>query len=280
MINKYNLAKKTLKTFNNLVGFKNSLIIFKKFLPILQPKYAFPVTWLCLDEFPLNKTTELEYTYGSLRNFPQTKVKVNPKCLHSRFFALSGYYEEELTAEILSPKRKGLLIDIGANFGYYPVLWLQKKDTRVIAVEPVVEYVNLLHENLKNYESRYAVFDGCIGDRDGVAFLDTVGDPTMLSRVVTDADRKEARQVPMLTLNSLLTKYNEEKIDILKIDAEGYDIAILESCKPLFKAKAIKTVFWETANSTEEKDIVTFLENLGYVKILNKAITGYELPSL
>lgn len=268
-----------IRFFVNLWGAEKSAKFFKKALLSLHPKYAFPITWLCLSELPLDTKTEQEYTYGSLRGFPETKVKVNPKCLHARFFVLSGYYEESLTKEILLPERKGLLIDIGANFGYYSILWLQKEDTRVIAVEPVVEYVELLHENLKNYDSRYLIFDGCIGDRDGVAYLDTLGYPTMLSKVVADADRPNTRSVPMLTLSSLLKKYNEEKIDVLKVDAEGYDINILESCKPLFEAKAIKTVFWETANSPEEKNIIEFLENLGYSKILDKASTGYELVS-
>lgn len=274
---KLKLANLCIKQWRNIIGLNKGVKIFKKILPNLPYKYAFPITWQCLYEFPLNAITEEEYTYGWLREFPQSKVKVNPKCLHARFFVLSGYYEENLTKEISLPERKGLLIDIGANFGYYSILWLQKEGTRVIAIEPIVEYVQLLHENLKSYESRYAVFDGCIGDRDGEAFVDTFGDPTMLTKVVADGNREQTRQVPMLSLSSLLKKYNEEKIDVLKIDAEGYDIPILENCKPLFEAKAIKTVFWETANSPEEKNIVEFLENLGYSKILSKGATGYEL---
>ncbi|MCL1463532.1 FkbM family methyltransferase [Argonema galeatum] len=262
------------------LGKATAFNFIKSWLRFVPPKYAFPLTWMTLSEFPVNSQLEFEYTYGIPRQFPDKKVKVNPNCLHARFFVVSGYYEEYLTKEILSPERKGLLIDIGANFGYYPFLWLQKENTRAIAVEPVQEYVELLHENLKSYESRYAVFDGCIGDRDGVAFLDTLGDPTMLSKVVTDpANNPDTRSVPMLTLSSLIKKYNEEKIDVLKIDAEGYDINILESCKPLFEAKAIKTVFWETANSPEEENIMEFLERLGYSKILDKGATGYELVS-
>ena len=264
---------------NIILGAKRSATIFKRLLRILQPKYAFPITWLYLSEFPLDTIKEQEYNYGSLRNFPDTNIKVNPKCLHARFFVMTGYYEEVLTKEILFPKREGLLIDIGANFGYYSVLWLQKKGTRAIAVEPVSEYVELLHENLKNYQSRYEVFPGCIGDRNGIALLDTFGDPTMLTKVVTDEHQEGVRRSQMLTLKSLLEKYNEHSIDVLKIDAEGYDLKILETCKSLFAAKAIKTVFWEIANSPEEKKMMEFLESLGYSKILDKEAIGYELVS-
>ena len=266
-----------LRGINKFVGERQFLRIFKQILRILQPKYAFPLTWLCIAEFPLDFKSELEYTYGSPRKYPHQKIKVNPKCLHARFFVLSGYYEELLTKEILSPQRTGLLVDIGANFGYYSVLWLQKEGTRVIAVEPITEYVELLHENLKDDQSRYVVFPGCIGDRNGTALLDTFGDPTMLTKVVTDEHQEGVRRSEMLTLNSLLEKYNEHSIDVLKIDAEGYDLKILESCKSLFAAKAIKTVFWETANSPAEKEMMQFLESLGYAKILTQGATGYEL---
>lgn len=269
----------TFLTFNKAFGREKSVKIFKQLLRNLAPKYAFPIAWSYLSELPLHSKTEQEYTYSSPRQFPQTQIKVNPKCLHARFFVMTGYYEQLLTKEILSPHRKGLLVDIGANFGYYSVLWLQKQGTRAIAVEPVSEYVELLHENLKNYQLRSEVFPGCIGDRNGTVLLDTVGEPTMLTKVVTDERQEGVRRSQMLTLKSLLDKYNEHGIDVLKIDAEGYDLKILETCKSLFAAKAIKTVFWEIANSPEEKEMMGFLESLGYSKILDKEAIGYELIS-
>ncbi|MFB2838102.1 FkbM family methyltransferase [Floridanema evergladense] len=274
---KQELIKGFIKLNSYVLGEKNTLFGLKYLLHILPIRYAAPINWLALAEIPLDSETELLYTYGSPREFPQTKIKVNPNCLHSRFFVMSGYYEEFLTQEILLERRKGLLVDIGANFGYYSVLWLQKEGTRVIAVEPVTEYVELLHENLKDYPSRSEVFSGCIGDRNGTALLDTFGDPTMLTKVVTDEHQAGVRRSEMLTLNSLLEKYNEPRIDVLKIDAEGYDLKILESCKSLFAAKAIKTVFWETANSPEQQKMMEFLESLGYTKILSEGATGYEL---
>lgn len=274
---KQELVRGFIKLNSYILGEKNSFYILKFLLRILPIRYAAPINWLTLAEFPLDSQTELLYSYGSPREFPQKEIKVNPKCLHARFFVMSGYYEEFLTKEILSERRKGLLVDIGANFGYYSVLWLQKKGTRAIAVEPVTEYVELLHENLKDYQSKYEIFPGCIGDRNGTALLDTFGDPTMLTKVVTDEHQEGVRQAEMLTLNSLLEKYNETRIDVLKIDAEGYDLKILETCKSLFAAKAIKTVFWETANSPEQQKMMEFLESLGYSKILSEGITGYEL---
>ena len=265
-----------IKLIKKLLGGKKALLLMKKIIHLLPPTYAFPLTWLCLGEFPLDSSSELEYTYGTPRDFRLTKVKVNPKCLHARFFVMSGYYEEFLTKQILSTKRKGLLVDIGANFGYYSILWLQKNETRAIAVEPVAEYVELLNENLKSYEGRYRVVASCIGDQDGLAFVDTCGEPTMLSKIVVD-ENSAARRTEMITLKSLLKRYNEDKIDVLKIDAEGYDIKILDSCKPLFEAKIIGAVFWEASKCQEEKKIIQFLEEIGYSKILDNDATGYEL---
>ncbi|MDK3157453.1 FkbM family methyltransferase [Kamptonema cortianum] len=281
---KQEIIKSGLGLLKTTLGNERALTTAKTLIRRLPHAYAFPLTWVCLEEFSVESVSERHWLYGSPRQFSDVKVKVNPKCLSSRFFSISGYFEEALTQEILSKQREGLLVDIGANYGYYSVLWLQNPKNRAIAVEPVTEYVNLLQENLSPYPNRHHIFAGCMGDYDGVALLDTCGDPTMLSRVVSSDTQANTRQVPMLTLNSLLAKYNEERISVLKIDAEGYDIKILETCKPLFEAKRIQTVFWETAATSEfsvhaegERAIAQFLESLGYTKILSGSVTGYEL---
>ncbi|MDJ1179453.1 FkbM family methyltransferase [Roseofilum sp. BLCC_M91] len=283
---KQKIAQILLQTLNKVMGDDQALELMKYWLRRLPTKYAFPITWVCLNEFTLDSTSESKWESGVLRDFPNVQVNVNPKCLGSRFFSLCGYFEDDLTQKILNSNYSGLLVDIGANFGYYSILWLQKNNSRVIAVEPVTEYIELLEQNLSPYESRYKIFKGCVGDYQGKALLDTCGDPTMVSRVVPDDGSGKMREVPMIALTPLLEKYNEDRIEVLKVDAEGYDVKILNNCKPLFEAKKIKTVFWESAAGSEylgnveaEKEIILFLERLGYRRIMSGGIVGYELPA-
>ena len=242
----------------------------------LPMQIAFAPTWIYLEESPLAASPQDFFTYGKLRFNRQVSLKVNPYCLGARYFTTSGFWEPDITQSLLSRSHSGLLIDIGANYGYFSVLWLQQKDNRVIAVEPVSEYVNLLQENLATYKERSKIVSACIGDGDKRVYLDTMGDPQMLSKVI-DVPSSDSREVPMLSLESLLAKYNEHHIDVLKIDAEGYDIKILESCKSLFSARRVTTVYWETASSPEEDIVIQNLEKNGYVRILSGDMTGYEL---
>lgn len=274
---KQSLFKSFIRLLNSLIGKTNASKLMKSLLHKLPESYAFTGTWLTLSEIPLDESIMNQWQYGVHRSFPFTRLKVNPKCLAARFFVASGYYEQYLTKEILSPSRRGLLVDIGANYGYYSFLWLQKDDARVIAIEPVKEYVELLYENLQSYKQYIRIYPGCIGDHDGKALVDTCGDPTMLSRVVESNASKNIRQVEMLTLSSLMEKYCESYIDVLKIDAEGYDINILDSSKELFQEKRIRTVFWEQVGSQAEINLISFLENLGYQRILSKDAIGYEI---
>lgn len=277
---KQRLVQRLIRLLKTLLGNDNALDIMKAIVRRLPEPYAFAATWVCLWEFPPGSVSESKWLYGYPRSAPNMRVRVNPACESGRFFATSGFYEDFLTREMLSPTRSGLLVDIGANYGYYPILWLQKPNTRVIAVEPVDEYVKLLHENLGRFGDRYQVFQACVGDYEGTALLDTgaAETPTMLSKVVPAGSQgKTVREVPMITLASLLEKYHETTIDVLKIDAEGYDTKILHSCRSLFEAKVIRTVFWETARTEEELAIAQFLEGLGYHRIMAGIVTGYEL---
>lgn len=274
---KQRLVQVFIRSLKLLLGNDSALDVMKALVRKLPPKVAFPITWVCLWEFPVGTVSEQKWLYGRPRQYPEQQVRVNPNCLSGRFFATSGFYEELLTSEILADRRRGLLVDIGANYGYYPVLWLNKPDTRAITVEPISEYVQLLQENLKEFSSRCQIVQVCIGDYDGTALMDTGGDPTMLSRVVTEDTEGRARSVPMMTLATLLEKYQESHIDVLKIDAEGYDIKILNTCRSLFAAHTITTVFWETANSAAEQEFIEFLQQVGYAPILEGYVTGYEV---
>jgi hypothetical protein len=102
----------------------------------------------------------------------------------------------------------------------------------------------------------------------------------MLSHIVAENPTGTARRVPMLTLASLLSEYHEATIDVLKVDAEGYDLTILETCKPLFAAGAIKTVFWEVTPSAAQDQFQQFLKISGYRPILTGRISGYQLHSV
>ncbi len=235
------------------------------------------LTWQWLQALGVTSDTENIWSEGHLRGAPAPPLKVNPRCLGSRYFVATGFWEPELSAAVNRSDRHGLLVDIGANYGYYSRLWLTRPNRRVVSIEPVQEYVALLQENLSPFGEAAVIVQACIGNADGTGVLETSGDPTMLSRLVPeDAASGVSRRVEVHRLDTLLDRLGEPLIDVLKVDAEGHDIAILQSCEALFRAGAIRTVFWESNVGHQQDQFIDVLKQLEYRCILDGVMLGYE----
>jgi FkbM family methyltransferase len=79
----------------------------------------------------------------------------------------------------------------------------------------------------------------------------------------------EAIQVPCLTFSGLLAKYAVQRIDLLQIDAEGYDYEILKIVE--FGESKPQIIRFEHAHlaSTEKGECIEFLISQGY-----RVVTG------
>jgi FkbM family methyltransferase len=207
-----------------LLGKKLAFQLHRRMLFRLPFKPAFRLTWSFLEVFPCDQELRQFYASGRLRHNNSRKLILNPDCLGSRFFSVSGFWEPDLTGS-LQNQQQGLLVDVGANYGYFSALWLQlNRNNRVISVEPVTECLDLLSQNLPVTESdRVNIADVCIGAQDSESVYMEVGSqPQMLSKVIA-MPTENARVMKMRSIKSLLAKFNEKRIDVLKVDAEGHD---------------------------------------------------------
>ncbi len=69
----------------------------------------------------------------------------------SNSIAFLGYYELELSRKIISlAKEGGLLVDVGANLGYFSLLWAAgNPKNRCIAFEASPRNVSIIERNIK-----------------------------------------------------------------------------------------------------------------------------------
>ena len=80
------------------------------------------------------------------------------------------------------------------------------------------------------------------------------------------------QKTPCITFSDLVLKYNISKIDLLQIDVEGYDGTLLMSIdfnkiKPKFiryEDKHIDTVLRDNLTNVSSKDVVEYLQSVGY----------------
>jgi FkbM family methyltransferase len=199
-------------------------------------------------------------------------VRIVPTDLGGRYFALCGFWEPQTTRSIVRTRRQGLMIDVGANFGYFSALWLRFPGARVIAIEPSSAYTTVLRENLADFVERARLFEGVVGETNGVANFAGEG---MLGHIVP-CETLGSYRVPMTTLSQLLAgEASEERIEVLKIDAEGYDLTILNANRNLFQQQRVGLVLWEKADTPEEQGFVTFIRSVGYHPVLDSSMLGF-----
>lgn len=243
-------------------------------------RIALPLACKVSECFPLDQKTSDLYSQASARWDRQLVFSTNPQCVYARQFSLTGIYEESLSLELLHSEEKGLLVDIGAHFGYYSALWLNlSEENTCLAIEPIPEIHSLLEKNLSKFGKRACLEAVCIGDSAGFVRMSYDPDWPMVSKV---AD--EGREVPIVRLSEILQKHGASEIAVLKVDAEGWDIKILNSLRNLFEKRQIRKVYWESHTwdgtvSPDQDAFVAFLKDLGYLPIINTGLDmAYSFP--
>jgi FkbM family methyltransferase len=128
-----------------------------------------------------------------------------------------------LYADLLPPG--GVFVDIGANVGINAMFAARIRPTaRVVAIEPSVENYTLLTTNLEaNGCGNVEAHRIAIADRTGE--LSFVGSGT--NAHLSLADRPEGGRVACHTLDGFLRDADIGRIDLMKIDVEGYTDLVL-----------------------------------------------------
>lgn len=224
------------------------------------------------DKFP-----EL-YSDASLALAPKVHLGLIPTDVSHRWIALTGFYELPLTWVIGKLARKGgLLVDAGANFGYYSCLWAGiNPANRAIAFEPSPKCIPGLKSNIKrnNFQDRVQIKEIALGKENGVSkFFLGPAEQSGWGGLVINNSQAEA-EVSEVKVGRLDDIYNEISkagiIDLLKVDVEGADTWVLQGAEKLLKEKRIKRIFLEENLGRMEplgiakSQAPDFLRSLGY----------------
>jgi len=147
---------------------------------------------------------------------------------------LDGYWEIWLTQFFARVIKPGMtVIDVGANFGYYTVLFGDAVGAtgRVIAIEPVPSTAAILRKTIDlnglTYTTRLVI--AAAGDRDDaeVHIVVPPGEPKNAAVVATPC--KGSIMAPSVTIDRLTRDL--DRLDMVKIDAEGAELTILAGMK-------------------------------------------------
>jgi len=159
------------------------------------------------------------------------------------------------------------VIDVGAHMGMYTVLAAEKigKNGKVIAIEPEPENYRQLLRNIKlNNFQNVIPKNIALTDHNGCEKLYISPDSYGHSLFVKN-NQLTPIEVPVRTLDKLLEELSLNRVDVIKIDAEGAEIPILKGAEKTLKANPnIKMFIASYHYPSQIKEVCQFLNERGF----------------
>lgn len=161
----------------------------------------------------------------------------------------TGFYELALSQWLSSVASKtgGLLVDVGANIGYFTALWLASNPKNTAhCFEPSPRTHNLLSANLnqKDFPRRYTIHPFALGKESSTLAFDLAPPDQTGWGGITNEDAQNTIPVDVRRLDDVFTDPLLE-IAVLKIDCEGVDPWIIEGASNLLKRHQVHHVIFE-----------------------------------
>ncbi len=161
----------------------------------------------------------------------------------------------------------GPILDVGANIGMASVWFTHfNPENRVICFEPLPENVAMIAQNCPQAE----IVNAAVGCDVGSMSLSTDSDGVMAS-LVPNLHASLTRNFQTVTLNKVAQEQGFSQFSLLKIDAEGMEVEILQGASSLLGNKG--QVVIETHGFERHNACLDLLQQHGY-QIENQQFTA------
>lgn len=222
------------------------MLPIRRFLSLLPTRVA---SSLCYRLFARRSAGYPAYFEAApLRFAPQTRMRLRAGDWAHVSIAFMGVYELPLTRLVVSIARRspgGLMVDVGANYGYFALLWASlHPQNRAIAFEPAPANAAALSANVtaNGFGSRVEVIPAAVGRERGEVRFTQDTEQSGWSRISDNGASGQA--LPLVTLDDSLPA-PRGPIALLKIDTEGHDWAVLEGSLGLFASRRVEVAVFE-----------------------------------
>jgi FkbM family methyltransferase len=212
------------------------------------------------------------YDAAPLTLAPGIGMRLVPGDIISDYIAFTGVYELDLSRHVAAlADRGGTMIDVGANLGYFSLLWASRRSSnRVVAFEASPRNVELLRQNVaqNGLADQIQIVAKAAGRQAGRLSFDVgPADQTGWGGLAAAATDR--------TINVDVVRVDDvapfEPIALLKVDTEGADAWALMGCERLFRAGLIDEVWFEEFKPRAEALGIApgagpaFLRSVGYL---------------
>lgn len=177
---------------------------------------------------------------------PTVAMRLSPRDSFHGEIAFCGIYEPDESRLLLqlASNPGGLLVDAGANYGYYSLLWCAaREENRAIAIEASPSNARALRDNIEmnGMGDRIQVMECAVSNRDGTARFEIGSQDETGWGGIASEGADQTLEVQTRRLDAIL----DEPVAVLKVDCEGADAWVIEGAEGLFKRGFIRNVFFE-----------------------------------
>jgi len=181
-----------------------------------------------------------------LRLEPAVRMRLSPQDSFHGEIAFCGIYEaaESKAIHSLAKEPGGLLVDVGANYGYYTLMWCSAHpENRAIAVEASPRNVRALRENIQRngLEDRVRVMEWAASNKQEDVCFELGSDQETGWGGIAKTPGSHYITVPGQRLDDNV----DEPVSVLKVDCEGADAWVIEGAGRLLERGLIGNVFFE-----------------------------------
>jgi FkbM family methyltransferase len=179
-----------------------------------------------------------------------------------------GFTDRDCADLFLNFLRPGMVaIDCGAHIGEYTLLFakLVGDEGQVHAFEPHPGMFQCLQTNAsRNGLQRVTLNHTAVGDTNGVTLFLLCPDPIAASVVTSDPQPYPTVKVPITSLDEYVSRHKLARLDAIKIDVEGSELAVIHGAAKLLQEQSPGLVFIECDDHQNEKPITDQLLAYGY----------------
>ena len=198
---------------------------------------------------------------------------------HEKLFYFFEEYEPSLQWIIqrLFPVG-GTFVDCGANVGFFGLAAIHWRGAKVVFIEPHPQCAEVIRLNLRanHFEGFGRVFQHAASDRSGLRRLTTRSDSGVTFHLKDEGETlPESIEVEVKTLDYLFREQIVRSIDLLKIDAEGYDFLVLRGLGEWLCPAWIRSVYLE--GSQDGQAIWTLRRERGYTGFGGHNVHYYQV---
>jgi FkbM family methyltransferase len=200
-------------------------------------------------------------------------MELVPGDVISDCIAFTGVHEPGVTRRVAElASAGGLLVDVGANLGYFSLLWAAANpENRCLSFEASPRNAELLRRNVRGngLESRIEVIAQAAGHQAGKLRFDPGPADQTGWGGFSGKSTSGAIEVDVVRVDEVVPAGS--RVALLKVDIEGADAWALMGCERLLNARAVGEIWFEQnkprirALGIPQTAAQDFLRSVGYL---------------